>query len=155
MSLSSSHPLLEDLLQEFGLAFSKGDSSITGSDLLTRRVKKYCRVHFIRELHYKECKILSGVRVLPTFSFCPVEADRYWTLFDPVRAGVVRGQLQDFAKDNGGTGALGVRLWRENSAGLGSWGGPAKEEGGRATAYFELAEKVCPLTSQTLIKGHF
>ena len=62
LALNSGHALLEDALDEFGRAFSKGDARSTGEDLLTNRLKKHCRVHVVSELQYKDCAMLQGVK---------------------------------------------------------------------------------------------
>ena len=81
-------------------------------------------------------------------SFCPVERNKYWTIFDPARVKLVKQMMNiDTVRDS----AFGLKLWREDSLQLDNWGGA-----NLTTAFYDVAWKSCPFVVNVLGEtGHF
>jgi hypothetical protein len=141
LSLHSRHEFLEDALTEFGNYFDADKADSTGAAFVTERLKKLCKVAFVDELQYKECK--KSAKVLPADWFCPVAEDKHWMIFDPVRAKLVLTTLEE-------AGSYGLRLWTAATGEYVNWGGS-----NFTTAFYRLAEERCPLIVQSLGQGHF
>ena len=44
---------------------------------------------------FKECKWMSGIKLLPTEAFCPVEEEKNWMIFDAARSKLVAKRLEE------------------------------------------------------------
>ena len=44
---------------------------------------------------FKECKWMSGIKLLPTEAFCPVEEEKNWMIFDAARSKLVAKRLDE------------------------------------------------------------
>jgi hypothetical protein len=127
---------LQDLLEHMRLSYDADDPDSVGSALITQRLSKLCRVNFVKDLEYKECKW--ATKMLPATAFCPLEEDKHWMIFDPARSKLVKKKMED-------NNSLGLRLWKKHTEMFDNWGGP-----NHTTAFYYLAEEHCPLTSQVL-----
>jgi hypothetical protein len=141
VTLNSRHEFLENLLTEFGNNFDPGRADSMAASFLTDRLKKLCKVAFVNELQYKECK--KGAKVLPADWFCPVAEDKSWMIYDPVRAKLVLKTLEE-------AGSYGLRLWSDATGEYDNWGAA-----NFTTAFYRLAEERCPLIVQSLGQRHF
>ncbi len=137
LTLNSRHPLLTDLLEQMPVQFDKDDPNSIGSKFITNRLKKLCRVSFIKELLYKECSH-SSANVLSTSAFCPIEEEKHKSIVDMVRAKLVVKRVEEES-------SYGVKLWSDLNSDVGDWGSSTNK-----TAFFRLAFDSCPLMIQSL-----
>ena len=86
---------------------------------------------YLKDLRYKKCHAVP--KVLDEVAFCPVEREKYWTLFDPKRKKIAKNRISKSKTKL-------VNLHLDESEGLKDWASKDFQ-----TIVFDLATKHCPL----------
>ena len=135
MAMVAKHPLLYDLISELDTAFDSSNTHSIGKDLITKFLKKGCKVSSIRELVHKQCKKSATVLSKLT-DFCPLPNFKKWMIYNSNYAKFVTNKIEE-------VNSFGIKLWSADEDNV--WG---IETAPSPFHFHKLAKTACPLITE-------